>query len=432
MDHATTMNLTCRRSTLRGSVSIPGSKSHTIRAVAIAASADGESVIREPLESQDAEAVIRAYSAFGAEIRKRADGWHVIGTGGKFLSPRDTIDVGNSGTTLPIAMGSAALIPGATTSLNGDEQIQRRPVGPLIQSLNDLGAKAVALRGNGCAPVEVSGLLRGGHTSIEAMTSQYVTSLLFCTPLAESDTVISVPLLHEKPYVGMTLDWLRRQDIRVEYAADYSEFRVPGGQCFKPFDRAIPADFSSGTFFLAAGALGDNDILCRGLNMEDSQGDKAVVDYLRQMGADIALETGGIRVRACGLTGCEIDLNATPDALPMMAVAACFARGTTRLVNVPQARLKETDRIAVMKLELEKMGARVTELPDGLVIEESELRGAHVESHGDHRVVMSLAIAGTLAAGDTVIHGAEAAAVTYPGFVDALRSLCGNVEVVAL
>ena len=423
MDHAITMNLTCRRSTLRGSVSIPGSKSHTIRAVAIAASADGESVIREPLESQDADAVIRAYSAFGADIRKRADGWRVTGVGGKFRAPSETIDVGNSGTTLPIAMGSAALIPGATTSLNGDDQIQRRPVGPLMQSLNDLGAKAAALRNNGCAPVEVSGLLRGGHTSIEAMTSQYVTSLLLCTPLASGDTVIAVPLLHEKPYVGMTLDWLRRQDIRIDHAADYSEFRIPGGQRFKAFDRVIPADFSSGTFFLAAGALGENDILCRGLDMDDSQGDKAVVDYLREMGAEISVEADGIRVRARGLRGCEIDLNATPDALPMMAVAACFAEGTTRLVNVPQARLKETDRIAVMKLELEKMGARVTELADGLIIEKSELHGAHVESHADHRVVMSLAIAGTLAEGDTVIHGAEAAAVTYPGFVDALRAL---------
>ncbi|MCH8748747.1 hypothetical protein IH781_03265 [Patescibacteria group bacterium] len=149
------------------------------------------------------------------------------------------------------------------------------------------------------------------------------------------------------------------------------------------------------------------------------------------MGAYVTMEEGEIRVRANELTGCELDLNATPDALPMMAVVGCFARGQTRLVNVPQARLKETDRIAVMCQELTRMGARITELRDGLVIEESRLRGAALDGHGDHRVVMALAVAGTMAEGDTTIDGSEAASVTYPGFVDALESLSGKVAVCA-
>ena len=312
--------------------------------------------------------------------------------------------------------------------LTGDEQIRRRPAGPLAQSLNDLGARVVSCEGNGCAPFEVEGRLKGGETSIEAVTSQYLSSLLLCTPLADADSIIHVPLLNERPYVEITLDWLSRHGIRIDHNDDLSEFQVPGGQAFEPVDRRIPGDFSSGTFFLVAGALGENDITCRGLDMTDTQGDKAVVDYLRQMGADVTVSKDEVRVKADDLTGCEIDLNATPDALPMMAVVGCFARGETRLVNVPQARMKETDRIAVMREELEKLGARVEELEDGLIVSESTLHGAALDGHGDHRVVMALAIAATQIEGDTTIAGAEAAGITYPGFADDLAALGGEVS----
>jgi 3-phosphoshikimate 1-carboxyvinyltransferase len=206
-------------------------------------------------------------------------------------------------------------------------------------------------------------------------------------------------------------------------------FRVPGGQRYRPLDIRVPADFSSATFFLAAGALGRNDILVRGLDMNDTQGDKAVVDYLREMGADLVIGDDGIRVRPGELRGCELDLNATPDALPMMAVVACFARGTTALTNVPQARLKETDRIAVMREELGKMGAKIMEKPDGLVIEQSALHGTKVDGHDDHRVVMSLAVAATAIPGETRISTAEAIHVTYPTFVAELRDLGGHLEI---
>jgi 3-phosphoshikimate 1-carboxyvinyltransferase len=226
----------------------------------------------------------------------------------------------------------------------------------------------------------------------------------------------------------MTLDWLARQGIRVQAADDWSDFRVPGGQAYRPVDRRIPGDFSSATFFLAAGALPGNAVECRGLDYTDTQGDKAIVEYLRQMGAEIEVEADAIRVRAKDLRGCELDINATPDALPMLAALACFARGETRLVNVPQARAKETDRIAVMREELSKMGGDVEELPDGLIVRESRLRGAVVHSHDDHRVVMALAVAATQAEGATVIEHAEAMSVTYPGFADALRALGGYAE----
>jgi 3-phosphoshikimate 1-carboxyvinyltransferase len=273
----------------------------------------------------------------------------------------------------------------------------------------------------------VGGRLRGGRTSIEAVTSQYLSSLLICTPLGDGDSVIDVPLLNEQPYVHITLDWLARTGIRLE-RDELKQFRVPGRQQYRPTDVRVAADFSSATFFLAAGALKGNDLLVRGLDMNDPQGDKAVVDYLRQMGASVEIRPEGIHVGPGDLTGCEIDMNATPDALPMMAVVGCFAKGTTRLVNVPQARLKETDRIAVMAAELSKMGAKITELPDGLVIEQSDLRPADVHGHDDHRVVMSLAIAGCLIPGGTRISSAEAMSVTFPTFLECVHGLGGNLE----
>ena len=162
--------------------------------------------------------------------------------------------------------------------------------------------------------------------------------------------------------------------------------------------------------------------------MSDPQGDKAVVAMLREMGATVEERGGELVVSADGLKGAELDLNATPDALPALATTACFAEGETRLVNVPQARIKETDRIAVMHQELTKMGARVTELEDGLVIEGAPLRGADVDGHGDHRVVMALAVAAMRATGTTRIATAEAAAVTFPNFVDLMQSLGANIE----
>jgi 3-phosphoshikimate 1-carboxyvinyltransferase len=185
----------------------------------------------------------------------------------------------------------------------------------------------------------------------------------------------------------------------------------------------VPGDFSSATFFLVAGALGGNDVTLTGLDMNDTQGDKAVVDMLKAMGARIDIGEDAIRVAGGELVGGEFDLNATPDALPAMAVAGCFARGTTRLVNVPQARLKETDRIAVMHQALSTLGGKVTELPDGLVIEHSELKGGNVHGHADHRVVMALAVAATACKKATTIDTAETAAVTFPNFTELMTSL---------
>jgi 3-phosphoshikimate 1-carboxyvinyltransferase len=350
------MKLIVEKSRLKGTVAIPGSKSHTIRAVAIASLAGGESLIRGPLDSSDTQAVVACYRALGADVDvSDPKCWRVVGTGGEITAPEETIDVGNSGTTLRVAMGSAALVgPGQTTTFTGDQQIQTRLVGPLLDSLNDLGAKCVSLKGNGKVPVEITGKLSGGKTTIAAATSQYLSSLLLCVPLAPEDTQIDVSLLNEPGYVQMTLDWLDRQQIEYENQ-QMQRFAIKGNQSYKAFDAGIPADFSSATFFLCAAALAADEVMLLGLDFADSQPDKAVVDYLVKMGADIRVETDSVKVRGGALRGAELDMNETPDALPAMAVTAAFAEGTTKLLNVPQARSKETDRIKCMAEELKKI-----------------------------------------------------------------------------
>jgi 3-phosphoshikimate 1-carboxyvinyltransferase len=425
----TTMKLIVQKSRLAGKVVIPASKSHTIRAVAIASLADGRSTIRNPLVSGDTQAAVDCYRALGAKIDTTdAKLWKVVGTDGQILAPEETIDVGNSGTTLRIAMGSAALgQPGLTTTLTGDEQIQSRPIGPLMDALGDLGAKCRSVRNNERAPLEITGQLLGGKTSIAATTSQYLSSLLLCTPLAAKDTEINVTLLNEPGYVQMTLDWLDKQGIKYENQR-LRKFKIKGNQRYKVFDATIPADFSSATFFLCAAALVADEVTLLGLDFSDSQPDKAVVDYLKAMGADIRIEPASVTIKAAPLKGTEIDMNKTPDALPAMAVTAVFAKGETRLVNVSQARGKETDRIKCMAEELRKMALVVEELPDGLKIEGGRPKPAELDGRNDHRLVMALSLAGLDMEGQCVVDTAEAMSVTFPDYVELMKSIGANME----
>ena len=423
------MKLIVRKSRLKGEVVIPASKSHTIRAVAIASLAAGESAIRSPLTSGDTQATVNCYRALGARIdTSDSKLWKVTGTGGEITAPQEIIDVGNSGTTLRIAMGSTALArKGRTITFTGDEQIQTRPVGPLMDALGDLGAKCTSLRNNGRAPVEVTGKLTGGKTTIACHTSQYLSSLLLCTPLAANDTEIDVTLLNEPGYVQMTLDWLDKQQIEYENQ-QFCKFKIKGNQSYKAFDATIPADFSSATFFLCAAALAADEVTLLGLDFSDSQPDKAVVDYLKAMGADISIGPTSVTIKAATLKGTEIDMNKTPDALPAMAVTAAFAEGTTRLVNVPQARSKETDRIKCMAEELKKMDVDVEELPDGLIIRHSRPKPARLNGRSDHRTVMALSLAGLSLDGQCTIDTAEAMSVTFPDYVQLMKSIGANME----
>ncbi|MCX8052446.1 MAG: 3-phosphoshikimate 1-carboxyvinyltransferase [Armatimonadetes bacterium] len=451
------MRLRIRKSRLSGSVEIPGSKSHTIRAVAIASLAEGTSRIRKPLVAADTLAAVNAYRLLGAGIDCHDDEWTVRGVAGKPRVPDNVIDVGNSGTTLYIALGTAALVDG-TSVFTGDEQIRSRPAGPLIRALNDLGAKVESTRCNDKAPILVRGPIRGGNIALDgSKTSQYLTSLLINCPLAERTTSVEFENAIEKPYIEMTIAWLTEQGIKIERDG-FRWFEVHGKQRYRAFDKPVPADFSSATFFMCAAAVTGSEITLTGLDPNDTQGDKAVVDILRAMGAEVEwvdlfypysqspahkltgnapsppheVEVGrGLRVKGRRLTGGEFDLADTPDALPALAVTACFAEGETRLVNVAQARLKETDRISVMRQELLKMGGDIEELPDGLVIRGRSLRASDVDGHYDHRVIMALATAGLACEGEMRISAAEALSVTFPTFVELMQSVGAEISIEA-
>ena len=416
------MDLKVRPSRLSGSIAVSGSKSHTIRAVICALAAEGKSIVRAPLESADTRAALEAAKLFGAKVTEHPGFWEIEGCGGKLQNPGKTIDMMNSGTGLRLMTGLAALQDFPVT-FDGDESLRTRKMGSLLEALAKLGAKVECP--NGRAPFTIQGPLAGGATTVDGTSSQFLSSLLFALPLARHNTEISLEFLLEQPYVGITLDWLKAAGIEVVPSENWLYWKIRGNQTYKPLDRTIPADFSTAAFPLVAGMLSGESIEIKNLDFNDPQGDKLVFEFAKQMGAAITYGKELTVNNSGKLKGITIDLNSTPDALPILAVAAAFADGTTHLANVRQARLKETDRIAVMAKELAKLQVKVTELEDGLIIEGGNIHGGTVESYGDHRIAMAFAVAGTaLNAGEElIIRDAECAGVSYPDFIKDFKAL---------
>jgi|TARA_B100001971_G_scaffold179314_1_gene174727 3-phosphoshikimate 1-carboxyvinyltransferase len=412
---------------LTGQIEIPGSKSHTIRAVVIASLANGTSKIINPLFSDDTKAAINGCKALGAKIKQQGNLILIEGFNAKPQEPKEKLDMLNSGTSINMLTSIAAL-GNFKVTLDGDNSLRKRPLQPLLGALENLGVSAKSINNNNCPPIEIQGPIKGGKTEVDCKSSQYVSSLLISCPLIEKDTEIIVKNLCEIPYIKMTLKWL--DDFNIKYENKNLEyFKIYGNQKYNSFEKSIPADWSSAAFPICAAAITQSDVLIKGPDINDTQGDKKIIDYLKKMGADINLEEKGIRVKGKELKGCEIDLNKTPDLLPIMAVVACFAKGETKLTNVAHARIKETDRIKVMHDELKKMNADITELKDGLVIRHKTLKGASLTGHSDHRVVMALSLAGLIAEGKTVIDTAESVSVTYPNYFETMKALGANFGV---
>lgn len=419
------MRLKSVKSRLAGEILIPASKSHTIRAVSISGMAEGKSMLRNPLISSDTISCINSIKKFGAVINQNKN-LVITGTKGLINPECKKIDVGNSGTTLRILTALAALASHPIT-FDGDESIRKRPMNHLLSALENLGAE---IDSTDCkCPFVIRGPLKGGKTMVNGISSQFVTALLIACPLAKNKTEIYVENLHERPYLEMTVDWLKKQSVQFENKG-LDWFKITGGQKYKAFDRPIPADFSSATFSLCAAAITGSEVLIKGLDFSDHQGDKEVFKYIEKMGAQIKHTSEGVLVRGNKLKGIKIDMNATPDALPAMAVAGCFAEGKTSLLNVAQARLKECDRISCMATELRKMKAEVEELEDGLIIKKSELSGTNVCGYDDHRMVMALTIAGIASGGETVVDSAESVKITYPSFVEDMQNLGAKIELI--
>jgi 3-phosphoshikimate 1-carboxyvinyltransferase len=440
--------------TFSGTVRIPASKSHTIRQLLIASLAGGDSEIIAPLDSLDTRSCADACRAFGAIVTERRtsdpqcpnppadDGtrlaaYAVRGNNGFKSGDRHrSIDVGNSGTTLYLALAAAGL-DSEPFEFTGDEQIQRRSAAPLLEALAGLGIRAVSANGNGCAPIIIQGPWKGGRVTLPCPTSQYLSAILLAAPLAPAGVVteIDVPLLNERPYIEMTLSYLDAQGIPWKAEPDFSRLVIRGGAAWKPFARSVPGDFSSAAFPACAAAISGGAVTILGLDPNDLQGDKFFLEILTGMGCTVQweqipgkTEAPEYRLtvsRSCPLRGGSFDLNATPDLLPAAAVTAAFAEGDTALVNVAHARIKETDRIAVMAAELAKLGVRSTERPDGLIVHGggmASITGGSIDGHGDHRIVMAFAAAALAAKAPVVIDSAESAAVTYPGFLELLQA----------
>ncbi len=413
-------------SQLEGKIAVPGSKSHTIRAVIAALLGNGTSYIHAPLYSADTRSALQAARNLGAEVEETAKLWKITGCGKNFSTPAGAIDLGNSGTTMRIITAAAALGSQKIT-FDGDGSLRTRIMQGELDSLADLGAECRS--SNGFAPLSVRGPLTGGKTKVDGTTSQYLTALLMALPLASGNSELTLDFLNEADYVRITLDWLKRCGISVNISDDLLHCTIPGNQQYAAFDRVIPADFSTAAFPLGAGIVAGKEVRIANLDFDDLQGDKRVFDYVRKMHGNISMDHGDVVVRQSRLAGAEFDLNATPDALPLMAVLGCFADGVTKLLNVPQARFKECDRIAVMTAELRKMGAEITELPDGMVIcGGKKLCGCTVESCRDHRIAMALSIAAMGAEGETTIIDGDCCQVTYPDFAADFRKLGAKIE----
>ena len=408
---------------LSGKITIPSSKSQTIRALLISVFSRGVSYIKHPLISDDTESCINAVKAMGADVAIDDNGDIKVDATYAFSDMDElSIDAGNSGTTEYLSLPMLSSL-GIQVNIDGDEMLRKRPLKPLLDALESLGAETESTEG--FPPASIRGPLDGGECTIECKTSQYLSGLLLGAPLAIGDSHIKCSVLFEKPYVKMTLKWLDDQGIKYRISDDLEEVWVKGGQSYKPLDTYIEGDFSSASFFFVAAAIHGTEVTVEGLDKNSTQGDKEILNILEKMGCSI--KWNGMAVTVKGpekLKGGVFDLNAIPDTLPALSVAAAFAEGDTILGNVEQARIKETDRIKVMRENLNELGVEAEERRDALVVHgKGSVKGGKAKGYGDHRVIMALAILGTRTEEETEIDDVSAASVTFPTFFDLLENL---------
>ncbi|MFB6251917.1 MAG: 3-phosphoshikimate 1-carboxyvinyltransferase [Halobellus sp.] len=430
------MDVSISQSRVAGRVRAPPSKSYTHRAILAAGYAES-AVVTDPLVSADTRATMRAVEAFGGHVARADsdDRLEISGFDGRPAVPDDVVDCANSGTTTRLVTACGALADGLCV-FTGDESLRSRPQGPLLDAVEQLGGRAESTRGNGQAPLVVGGHVGGGSVSIPGdVSSQYITALLLAGAVTEDGIDIELETeLKSAPYVDITLEVL--DDFGIDAERTVAGFAVPGGQSYAPAggEYAVPGDFSSMSYLLSAGAVAAADgerVVVEGAR-PSAQGDSAIVDVLESMGAtvDWDRDVGEIAVPYASLSGTTVDVGDTPDLLPTIAALGAVADGDTVIENCEHVRYKETDRVSAMAEELTKLGASVTEAQDRLTVHggNTDLVGARVDGRADHRIVMSLAIAGLVADGETVIQGGEHVDVSFPNFFDAIESLGVAVE----
>jgi 3-phosphoshikimate 1-carboxyvinyltransferase len=410
---------------LRGSLRPPGSKSITNRALVCAALADGESLLAGALDSEDTRVMIEALARLGIDVEHdpASDAIRVAGCAGRLPAERADLFVGNSGTTTRFLTAMLTLGRGVYR-LDGASRMRQRPIADLLDALRQLGADAVAESPGGCPPVFVrAGGLRGGRATVAGdISSQFLSGLLMAAPYADADVELVVDgSLVSRPYVDMTLAVMASFGVRLE-CPEASRFRVSAPRHYRGRRYAIEPDASAASYFFAAAAITQGEVTVEGLSRGSLQGDVAFCDCLAEMGCEVHSAADSITVVGKPLRGIDVDMNAISDTVQTLAAAALFADGPTTIRGVAHIRHKETDRIHAMATELRKLGAEVEEHADGLTIAPRILHGAEIDTYDDHRMAMSLALAGLRVPG-VVIRDPGCTAKTYPRYFDDLRRL---------
>ncbi|SCG85806.1 3-phosphoshikimate 1-carboxyvinyltransferase [Methanobacterium congolense] len=418
------MELTVQRTeSVEGTVKAPPSKSYSHRAFILASLANGRSVVRDALYSEDTLASLEACRALGAEFERKSDGDCLIhGFGCSPSTPEDVLDVKNSGTTLRIMTSVSALAPGFTV-FTGDDSLRQRPMQDLLDSLQNLGVNAHSTKNDGKAPLIVEGGFKGGKTSIPGnVSSQFISSLLIAAPYAENPVDINVKGdFISKPYVDMTTDVMKKFGVNLDYDRKNNSFHVEP-QTYKSRDYTIEGDYSSASYIIGAAAALKSNVKIKNLFKDSKQGDKQILDIVKEMGAEVNFKKDEVVIRGHGkLNGVEVNLENAPDLLPTVAALGAIAEGVTTIKNVAHARFKETDRIHTCALELSKIGVNVKEKEDGLIIK-GGANGGIVKSHGDHRLVMALSLVG-LKVGNLRIENASVYDVSFPKFPEGMKEL---------
>jgi 3-phosphoshikimate 1-carboxyvinyltransferase len=420
-----------RAEKMSGTVCAPPSKAYTQRMLIAAALSLGTSKISGPLVSDDTEATLRAVKALGAKVKAMGECWTVEGAT-SLRGTEEPIDCGESGATLRFMIPVAALAAEPTVFILGSS-LEQRPIEPLLQSLKQLGVETSLQRLGGKSAIRVKGGgIRGGKTSIRGdISSQFISGLMFACPKARTDTEISLTTqLESKGYVKMTREVLAEHGIKVTVSEDFSYIGISSNQEYKAGNHRVPGDFSSAAFLLAAAAITQSKVTIENLDYETVQGDKAILRILKDMGVNGKVCSGHVEIDGEGGLLDAVDVNArdVPDLVPVCAVLACYAEGTSVIHGAQRLRYKESDRLLALYLELKKMGADIAMNESSLTVKgPCTLRGSTIDPHNDHRIAMACAVAALGAVGETRIQKAECVRKSYPTFFNDLRVLGADV-----
>ena len=422
------MNCKVEKSKIKGIIDCPSNKSYTHRGIFLASLAGNNSKVDNVLFSADTKATIEACKKFGAIIEVKESSI-IVKESINLASKVSEINTENSGTTIRIAIGIASLFSKEIT-LTGDESLQKRPMQPLLDALSSIGAKCSSTDGK--PPVKIQGSVLGGQITIPGnLSSQFISSLLITAPLTKNGINLTIEGdLVSKPYLDATIATMRKFGVSVQTLIPYKKYNITP-QIYKNTTFNVPIDVSSLALLLSFTVLNGEDIVIKGSMGNLPQGDEAFIDFLEQLGVSVKIDNNEIKIKSPEkLRGGKFDLRNSPDLLPPLAILSLITSKPIEIVNVKHARLKETDRIAIIARELPKIGIIVEEKEDGLILKSSgNLTGAKLNSENDHRLFMAFCIAGTFI-GNCVVTDSKSVEVSYPNFIEEMNRLGAKIEII--